>query len=124
MVDRPALHDLLCEVLGGPFPDKNDPNHCYFEPPDGKQLHYPCIVYHQVNDLDFFADNLHYIGFDIYNVTIIDDDPDSKIPKRFKEKFQYCSMGRKFASEGLSHFPYTLYYNGPRLKEEENNESN
>ena len=124
MAKRP-LHDILCEVLGS--------RNCYFEPPDGKDMNYPCIVYNYTNDDTDFADNIHYRESKRYTVTIhvlkkllidkniIDDDPDSRIPSRLK-KLPYCSSDRNFASDGLSHFVYTLFYSGPRIKEEENNE--
>ena len=112
MVKRP-LHDILCEVLGS--------RNCYFEPPDGKDMNYPCIVYNYTNDDTDFADNIHYRESKRYTVTIIDDDPDSRIPNRLK-KLPYCSSDRNFASDGLSHIVYTLFYSGPRIKEEENNE--
>lgn len=116
------LHDLLCEVLGGPFSDKDDPDHCYFERPSNTQMHYPCIVYNYTNDDDTFADNIHYISSKRYTVTIIDEDPDSKIPEKLKNRFSYCSSDRNFATKGLNHFVYTLHYSGPRIKEESNNE--
>lgn len=115
---RPALHDILCGVLGGPFPDGE--NHCYFEPPADKQMRYPCIRYNHSNDLDTFADNIHYQTSKRYTVTIIDEDPDSEIPNRLKQ-LPYCSSDRNFAVDGLHHFVFTLYYNGPRIKEETNN---
>lgn len=114
-MEKEALHDILCNILEAPFPDGED--HCYFEPPADIEMKYPCIKYNYTNDLDDFADNIHYRSFRRYTVTIIDDDPDSKIPERFK-KLPYCSSDRNFASDGLSHFVYTLYYNGPRIKEE------
>lgn len=113
-MERPALHDILCEVLGN--------NYCYFEPPSDMEMTYPCIRYNHTNDLDDFADNIHYRSSKRYTVTIIDYDPDSKIPVRLKKRLPYCTSDRNFASEGLSHFVYTLYYSGPRVKEEENNE--
>lgn len=107
---RPALHDLLRAIV----------EHCYFEPPADIQLQYPCIVYHHTNDRDDFADDKHYRKSKRYTVTIIDEDPDSEIPDRLKE-LPYCSSDRNFSVDGLSHFVYTLFYNGPRIKEENNN---
>lgn len=115
------LHDILCEVIGAPFPDGE--SHVYFSPPDGMQLRYPCMIYNYSNDLDDFADNIHYRSSRRYSVTIIDEDPDSKIPKRLVQ-LPYCSSDRNFDTEGLSHFVYTLFYSGPRIKEENNNEEN
>lgn len=115
---RPALHDVLCGVLGAPFPDGE--NHCYFQPPGDPEMRYPCIRYNYTNDDDDFADNIHYRRSKRYTVTIIDENPDSKIPERLKEALPYCSSDRNFAVDGLNHFVYTLYYSGPRMKEENN----
>lgn len=115
----PALHDILCGVVGMPFPDGE--NHCYFSPPDGMSMNYPCIVYNYINDLDDFADNIHYIRSKRYSVTVIDEDPDSKIPDKMIE-IPYCTSYRNFVVDGLNHFTYTLYYSGPRIKEENKNE--
>lgn len=114
-----ALHDILCKVLNAPFPDGKD--HCYFEPPANKQIHYPCIVYKYENDEDDFADNVRYRSFRRYTITIIDEDPDSEIPIKLKNTFPYCISDRNFAVDGLRHFVYTLFYSGPRINKEENN---
>lgn len=118
-MERLALHDILCGVLEAPFPDGE--NHCYFEPPSDIEMKYPCIRYNYTNDLDAFADNTRYQSFKRYIVTVIDENPDSKIPERLK-KLPYCTSDRNFAVDELSHFVYTLYYNGPRIKEEDKNE--
>lgn len=108
---KAALHDLLCGVFEG---EKN----CYFEPPADMEIQYPCIVYNYTNDVDDFADNICYKSSKRYTVTIIDEDPDSKIPSKLKEMLPYCRSDRNFASDGLSHFVYTLFYDGPRIKED------
>lgn len=115
---RQVLHDILCEVIGGPFPDGQD--HCYFEPPANKEMLYPCIVYRYVNDDVFYADNIPYKKSKRYIVTIIDENPDSKIPDRLRDMIPYCSSDRNFAVDGLSHFVYTLFYDGPRTEEIKN----
>lgn len=117
-MEKPALHDILCGVLDGPFPDGE--THCYFEPPASMIIKYPCIVYNYVNDQDDYADNVHYRNFKRYSVSVIDEDPDSKIPDRLKQ-INYCSSDRKYAVDGLNHFVYTLFYNGPRIKEVNDN---
>lgn len=118
-MEQAALHDILCDVLGSPFPDGED--HCYFQPPANLEMEYPCIRYNYTNDDDDFADNIHYRHFKGYTITVIDEDPDSKIPNRLKE-LPYCTFDRYFAFDGLNCFVYTLYYSGPRIKEEKNNE--
>lgn len=118
-MEKQALHDILCGVLGAPFPDGED--HCYFQPPGNPEMKYPCIRYNYTNDLDVFADNIHYMSSKRYTVTIIDEDPDSEIPIRLKNTFSYCTSDRNFVVDGLNHFVYTLYYSGPRIKEENEN---
>lgn len=113
-MEQPALHDLLCEILGS--------EHCYFNPPADIFMSYPCIVYNYTNDMDDFADNIHYRHSKRYTITIIDEDPDSKIPSKMRE-LPYCSSDRNFASSGLSHFVFSLHYSGPRIKEILENES-
>lgn len=108
-MEKMPLHDILCDILGN--------RNCYFVPPADAQIQYPCIIYEYVNDIDIFADNCHYVNARRYTVTIIDEDPDSKIPKRLIDNLPYCVSDRNFATEGLSHFVYTLYYSGPRIKE-------
>lgn len=120
-MEKQALHDILCGVLGAPFPDGED--HCYFQPPGNPEMKYPCIRYNYTNDLDVFADNIHYMSSKRYTVTIIDENPDSEIPNRLKNTFPYCTSDRNYAVDGLNHFVYTLYYNGPRIKEEKENDA-
>lgn len=110
---KQALHDILCEVLGAPFPDGK--SHCYFEPPSGEEIKYPCIIYHYTNDDDDFADNIHYRSSKRYTVTIIDEDPDSEISSRLKNTLSYCTLDTVFSKDGLTHFVHALYFNGPRI---------
>lgn len=118
---RKALHDVLCEVLGTSPSAEND--RCYFCPPASIQLEYPCMIYNYSNNISDFADNIHYRNSQRYTITVIDEDPDSKIPNRLRE-LPYCISDRTFVIDGLNHFVHTLYYNGPRIKEENNEQSN
>lgn len=113
---RPALHDILCGVLPGyPFPKGEEP--CYFEPPKDLEMKYPCIRYNHSNDRDAYADNIKYKKSKRYVVTVIDEDPDSKIAEKVAD-LPYCSSDRNYDADGLCHFVYVLYYDGPRIKEE------
>lgn len=83
---------------------------CYFEPPTGMQLSYPCIIYHWEGNQDDKANNKRYRKFRRYSLVVIDYDPDSEIPDLLIDSFSYCSMDRKFTAENLNHFSLTLYY--------------
>lgn len=100
---REDLHKELCKVLGS--------NHCYYSPPSSTLMQYPCIRYRsQVPSIDY-ADNKRYRVTNCWMVTVIDEDPDSEIPKRLEEHFgTYCSKSQEYPSDGLQHFAYTLYY--------------
>lgn len=118
-MEKLALHDILCKVLNAPFPDGE--NHCYFQPPADIEMKYPCIKYNCANIRTIFADNIHYKNSKRYTITVIDEDPDSKIPSKLEE-LPYCTSDRIFSVDGLNHFVYTLYYSGPRIKEENKDE--
>lgn len=113
---RPALHDILCGVLGAPFSDGKD--HCYFEPPASLEMDYPCIRYLHTNNRNEHADNVKYKTTKRYMVTVIDEDPDSEIPGRL-EKLPYSSLDRRYDADGLAHWVYVLYYDGPRINKKE-----
>lgn len=103
---RLELHDILCNILG--FTNEKD-KHCYYSPPNGKQLKYPCIVYKNEGLDSTHADNVLYLYVARYSVTLIDEDPDSPIREKLL-KLPMISMGTPFAVDGLNHFPFTLYF--------------
>lgn len=104
MRTRYELHDILCEDLG------ND--QCYFSPPSNIRMWYPCIVYNYDGMLTRYADDKRYLNHKRYSLTIIDEDPDSLIPKRlFSDcRLTYLSEDTIFVADGLYHFAYTLYF--------------
>lgn len=92
----------------------------YFEPPTGKRLEFPCIVYSKINKSNEYADNLAYIKHDVYSITVISSDPDDEIPDRLEEAFQFhLSLNRIFDNDDLTHHVYTLYFSGPRYTKKE-----
>lgn len=96
---RMELHEILSAIC------KN----CYFEPPTNKQLKYPCIVYERSNNRVFRADNKPYVITTRYQLTVIDQDPDSEITPEI-EKLEKCTFDRHFDSDSLSHDVFTIYY--------------
>lgn len=100
-MDRPLLHSLLKELFGS--------TNVYFQPPPNVQMQYPAIVYHLDGEDAKFADNRPYSRTKLYQVTVIDRNPDSEIPDRLAE-LPMCSFERFFVADGLNHFVYTLYF--------------
>lgn len=121
---KPTLHDSLCEVLGFSFPYNYNKIPCYYEPPTGMEMTYPCIVYHHTNDRDTYADNKVYKSSKRYTVTVIDEDPDSTLSEKLKDTIPFCTLDRKFSTDGLSHWVHVVYWDGPRIiiKEEKEDE--
>lgn len=103
---RLKLHDVLCNIIG--FLNEKD-KHCYFSPPTSFQLKYPCIIY-KIGDIDSnYADNMSYLNQVRYDVILIDEDPDSKFVTKILE-LPMCRMVTSFASDGLNHFVFSLYF--------------
>lgn len=98
---RLQLQTLLEEILGS--------EHVYFQPPANVQMQYPCIVYKR-NDFDSkFAGNSLYHGTPRYQVTVIDRNPDSVVPKKIAE-LPMCNYNRFFTADGLNHDVFNLYF--------------
>lgn len=98
---RLKLHEILVEKLGS--------RNVYFQPPASLKLKYPCIVYSRSGSKNIPADNLSYIHKKRYEVTVIDEDPDSEIPDRI-EQLPRCSFDRWYTADNLNHYVFTLYY--------------
>lgn len=83
--------------------------HVYFQPPTNNRIQYPCIVYEVDYAKTEHADNRPYTYTRRYQVTVIDRDPDSVIPKSVA-MFPMCLLNRFFTADGLNHTVYTLYF--------------
>lgn len=99
MRSRLELHAILTEIC------KN----VYFQPPESVKLKYPCIVYNKTNEDHLYADNIKYRGTNVYDLTIITKDPDSKIPGCVGE-LEYCTYSTHYTAENLNHTVYRIYF--------------
>lgn len=88
---------------------KHCPN-AYFQPPSNVKMTYPCIVYRRTGVHGDKADNSLYLYMDVYQVTVIDRDPDSVIFKGILESFEMSRLTTTFTTEGLHHSVITIYY--------------
>lgn len=95
------LQKILSDVLGSSY--------CYYSPPTGLKMKYPCIVYSLSNALDFRADNRLYFSKKRWTVTVMDRNSTSEIPDRVLE-LPYCTFDRHFVVDNLHHFTFTLFY--------------
>lgn len=83
--------------------------HVYFQPPSNTKMEYPCIVYKRDNSWVEHADDRPYTHAKSYQVTVIDRNPDTELPDII-EAFRYCSFDRTFATEGLNHYVFNLFF--------------
>lgn len=81
----------------------------YYRPKSNTQMSYPCIVYKRDYQATSFADNVKYAHLKRWQLTIIDEDPDSLIPDKVEE-LQYTTFIRDFTADGLNHTIITIYF--------------
>lgn len=80
----------------------------YFQPPNGTQISYPCIVYERDNVKTKFANNKPYKRAKRYLITVIDRDPEGSVSEKVEE-LASCSFVRSFKADGLNHDLYNIY---------------
>lgn len=110
MGDRAGLSRMLKNALveSGMTTDLAE-GRVYFQPKPGYKLSYPCIIY-ALSDIDTkFADNVPYLHQRKYTITVIDRNPDSKIPDKILH-FPRCSFDRPYTVDNLHHWVFTIFY--------------
>lgn len=101
MKRRLELHEILCEALGS--------RNVYYQPPANVRMSYPAIVYSRDDIQNTSADNRTYKQDHMYQVTVIDADPDSEIVHKVS-RLPMCIYDRHFASDNLNHDVFTICY--------------
>ncbi len=101
MANRLELQALLEELLGS--------RNVYYQPPESISMNYPAIVY-SLNDIENrFANNGVYDQALSYQLTLIDEDPDTEI-KGIISRLPMCTFDRHFRSDNLNHYVFTIYF--------------
>lgn len=101
MASRLELQTLFEELL--------ESENVYYQPPASVFMNYPAIVYSRNNIENDFADNSVYAQYTSYQVTVIDENPDSEYVKKVSA-LPKCRYDRHFVSENLNHDVFTLYF--------------
>ena len=81
----------------------------YFSPPASISMKYPCIRYEFSNFNTEYADDQSYLVTKRYTATVIDYDPDSRLPEEML-KIKHCSSDRPYVVDGLYHFVFTIFW--------------
>lgn len=80
----------------------------YYQPPESVIMKYPAIRYSRYDIDNQHADNSPYIQSPVFQVIVIDADPDSRIVDAVSE-LPMCSYDRHYASDNLNHDVFTIY---------------
>lgn len=99
---RWELQDKLEELLGN--------SNVYFQPDDNIKLEYPCIVYNRATPFTRRADGILYMKTDCYELTLINEDPDTELCDTMLNYFTYISQNKPYLADGMYHYPFVLHY--------------
>lgn len=122
---RIELHEAICKKFGeigywawDPFNFETDDvesairdmarKHVYYQPKASVLIDYPCVVYKLSDMPSMHADNFPYHLHHVYQVTVIDRDPESKIREKIAE-LPTCRFTNSFISDNLYHFVFKVY---------------
>lgn len=101
MAPRLDLHAILTDIL--------ETDQVYFQPPATVMMKYPCIVYKRDYELTNYADDNPYKRTKRYLVTVIDKDPDSKLPDKVAD-LPMCVYDRFYTADNLNHDVFKLFF--------------
>lgn len=81
----------------------------YYQPPASVRMKYPAIRY-ELSRIDLTsADNLAYLRYKAYQVTVIDADPDSEIADALSQ-WPMSRFNRLYTADNLYHYVFIIYY--------------
>jgi hypothetical protein len=99
---RLELHEKLCTILGS--------RNVYFQPPNGKQLKYPCIIYKRDSSSAEYADNMTYMFTPEYQITYISTTSVNDVVEKLLDEFEMIRYIRHYVADNLSHDILNLFY--------------
>lgn len=81
----------------------------YFQTPSSHIMIYPCIRFKETKWDEKHADNKIYLKSKGYQVTIIDENPDSELPDNLSNSLM-CQFDRTYVADNLNHWVFNLYF--------------
>lgn len=101
MASRLDLQIKLEELLGK--------RNVYYQPPETIKMKYPAIRYSKSDIKSRYADNAKYSNHNLYEIIVIDNDPDNEVIQKILE-LPLSSYDRHYTSNNLHHDVINLYY--------------
>lgn len=106
MDERFCLDDVLASIIN--ITESNGDRHIYLNPPPDIRMCYPAIKY-SLNKIDLkFANNGVYQTKPSYEVTLIDENIDTKYLADIL-RIPYCRFDRFYIADNLNHWVFTIY---------------
>lgn len=75
----------------------------YFQPPEGFQMTYPCILYARDGGDSSFANNRSYIQNNRVMITVIEKDPYTPLSLQVKESMDGVEFQDQFPQDNMYH---------------------
>ena len=91
---RLTLHQTLVDLLGS--------NNVYYNPPETQKMSFPCITYTLANISDIKADNLKYIDYKTYKITVVSKKPDHPVIKKILN-LEMTRFSAQYTKNGYYH---------------------
>jgi hypothetical protein len=96
---RLTLQGKLEEILGS--------RNVYYNPPESQKMNFPCIVYSLSFIQDIHADNMNYLDYTTYKITVISKNPDHSACKKIHQ-LPMTKFSTRFVKNGFYHEVYIL----------------
>ena len=101
MGTRVQLQGILEKICGC--------KHVYFQPPSNLCMKYPAIRYELADIGNSYADDSVYMQNRRYSITVIDQDPESRIVEEIS-KLPTSKFSNSYPADGLYHTVFNLYF--------------
>lgn len=83
----------------------------WYQKPPANKMTYPCFVYKALEPDTTRADNRIYLMMPRYEVLYISQTENDGIWEEMNRRFEHLSIGRKYISDQLFHYVFTINYN-------------
>lgn len=100
MHNRTDLRQVFYDIAGK--------DNVYYEPPENIKMQYPCIRYKKSGEMTRCADNIKYLRWTRYEVTVIDKRPDSPLAEAVSN-LPHCSFINTYVVENIHHTIYQIF---------------
>ena len=108
MKSRLELDDVLAGIIG--ITESDGDRHTYYNPPPSVRMRYPAIKYSLSNIASKYANNGVYNAAPVYEMILIDEDPDSPYLMSLTQLPQ-CRFNRYYRADNLNHWVFTINNN-------------